>query len=157
VDEAGETIDTADVSVEVGGTSITISGDGDRADEIVPQMVASIDWGDEPLQSISVSLTASDSVDSPADEWESPNTDTFDNAAPGSKKRAIVEALAEIEPAAAEAVVDETGISQATVGSTLSKLFTEGGLVDRKQVPPEGGGLRYVYRVNVHGRAVIDD
>ena len=157
VDEAGETIDTADVTVEVGDTTITISGDGDRADEIVPQMVASIDWGDKPLESISVSLTASETAESPTGEWETPGADAGSAPAEGSKKRHILSALADYGPAPAADVADVTGISQGTTGSTLSKLFSDAGFVDRKKSPPSHGGLRYVYRLNDRGRAVIDD
>jgi len=168
VDEAGDDINSAVVEVTVGDTVITIDGDGPRADEIVPQMVASIDWSDVGLDDLSVSLESTadeeDSFEPPADpatgdrlsEWESADV-AVSPPSTGSRSRSILESLSQMGEATSSKLAAETGIKKDSVSGDLSVIYHDHGVIDRARVFRSVGGKVYTYRVNEHGRLYLNE
>ena len=168
VDEAGDDIDTASVEVTAGDTVVSIDGDGPRADEIVPQMVASIDWEDVGLDGLSVSLESAAGVDEsfepPADPDEGDRITEWERAdvppsmpARGSQRRDTLRVLAGVDSATTNELAEETDVLRDTLSGDLSVLYNEYGVVDRARIFASTGGRVYTYRVNEHGRLFLDE
>lgn len=164
-----EADDPGDISVTltIGESTISLAGDGTEAVAVVPQMVSAVDWSECGLDAISVHLSSATDDDStdfePPDDpsdgdritaWESADG-PIKPVQKGTRRRLLLEALRDHGPLMAEDVAERTNYTPAHASSALSKLYSESGLLDRAQVFKPGGGLKYLYRLNDHGRAVV--
>jgi hypothetical protein len=164
-----EASDPDDISVTLsfGESTLTLGGDGQDAVEVAPKMVSAVDWSEAGLDAISVHLTstADDSTDFEPPEdpddgdrvtaWESPDG-PITPVEPGTARYEVLRCLATEGQSTAADVSEGVSKNRAAASSTLSKLYSGTGLLDRARVSKSGGGLRYVYRLNDHGRAVLD-
>lgn len=164
-----EASDPDDISVTLsfGESTVTVDGGGHEAVAVVPKMVSAVDWSEQGLDAISVHLTstADDSTDfePPADPddgervtaWESTDG-PISRVREDSKRYEVLESVAAHGPARASEVAEARGEPRGATSSTLSKLYSDTGLLDRARAHDSDGGLQYLYRVNDHGRAVLN-
>lgn len=165
--EEAEEPDDISVTLTIAGSTVTLAGDGQEAVSVVPQMVSAVDWSERGLDAISVHLTSATDDDStdfepPEDPengdrvsaWES-SDGPINPVTPDTARYEVLRYLATEGPATAADVSEKVSKDRAAASSTLSKLYSESGLLDRARVFKSGGGLRYAYRLNDHGRAVL--
>ena len=164
-----EASDPDDISVTLsfGESTVTLDGGGQAAVAVVPKMVSAVDWSEQGLDAISVHLTstADDSTDfKPPDDpddgdrvsnWESADG-SISPVREGSKRYEVLGYLYAHGPCGASEVADALDTDRGAASSTLSKLYSDTGLIDRARAHNSNGGLQYLYRVNDHGRAVLN-
>lgn len=164
-----EASDPDDISVTLsfGGSTVTLDGGGREAVAVVPKMVSAVDWPEQGLDAISVRLssTADEAPDfePPADPdsgdqiaaWES-SSGPISRVNEGTKRYEVLKILDTHGPSGAVEVSEALGAGRGPTSSTLSKLYSETGLIDRARAHNPAGGLQYLYRVNDHGRAVLN-
>lgn len=165
-----EASDPDDISVTLsfGGSTVTLDGGGQEAVAVVPQMVSAVDWSEQGLDAISVHLTSTADDDStdfepPEDPNDGDRMSAWESAdgklkgvGSGTARYHLLEHIDARGPLTASALAEETGRSANVASSTLSKLYSEHGLLDRAKAHKSDGGLQYLYRVNDHGRAVLN-
>lgn len=165
-----EASDPDDISVTLsfGESTVTLDGGGQEAVAVVPKMVSAVDWNAEGLDAISVQLTST--ADDGSTDFEPPeDPDEGDRVSPwestdgpitpvraGTKRHEVLSAVAEDGPVLASDIADYWSVDPGAISSTLSKLYSGTGLLDRARAHTSAGGLLYLYRVNDHGRAVLN-
>lgn len=161
--------DSVSVTLSLGSGTVTVAGDGHEAVEMVPRMVSSVDWGETSLDAISVQMSESHDADDeqftppeapePGDrltEWQRSDS----GITPVGTETNRYETLAFVasnEPTTAGDLVEELGYERSYASSVLSGLYGKCGLLDRAKVYNGHGGKNFMYRVNDHGRAVLND
>lgn len=159
--------DAISVTLSFGGSTVTLDGGGQEAVAVVPQMVSAVDWSEQGLDAISVHLTSTADDDStdfepPEDPddgdrmtpWES-SDGPINRVSETSKRYTVLEYVADHGPLTTLEVAEGLDRDRGPSSSTLSKLYSECGLLDRAKAFDTAGGLKYVYRVNDHGKAVL--
>ena len=164
-----EASDPDDISVTLsfGGSTVTLDGGGQKAVAVVPKMVSAVDWSEQGLDAISVHLTstADDSTDfePPADPEEGDRVSAWESSdgpisrvREDTKRYEVLQYVATHGPVRAIEVAEAIDAQRGPTSSTLSKLYSDTGLLDRARAHDSNGGLQYLYRVNDHGRAVLN-
>lgn len=164
--EEADSPDDISVTLTVGHSTISLAGDGQEAVDVVPKMVSAVDWDERSLDAISVHLSSSadetefEPPEDPDDgdrvsEWEQ-SDGPISPVRQDTKRYEILETVAAEGPITAAYLAELWSADRGPISSSLSKLYSETGLLDRARAHNSAGGLVYLYRVNDHGEAVLN-